>query len=112
MSSILLSALRANEILQANASSNVANMNTPEYKAIETTIVPSIDDAVDVTTARSDDPAPLDSQGRMESNVDVAKDLTDMIQAKTGFEAALSAISVREGMFDDLMTSLTKERPQ
>jgi flagellar hook protein FlgE len=87
-------------------------MNTPEYKAIQTTIVPSIDGAVDVTTARSDDPAPLDTEGRMGSNVDVAKDLTDMIQAKTGFEAALSAISVREGMFDDLMTSLTKERPQ
>ncbi|MGO9144797.1 MAG: flagellar basal body rod C-terminal domain-containing protein [Desulfomonilia bacterium] len=112
MSSILLSALRANEILQANASSNVANMNTPEYKAIQTTIVPSIDGTVDVTTTSSDDPAPLDTEGRTGSNVDVAKDLTDMIQAKTGFEAALSAISVREGMLDDLMTSLTRERPQ
>ncbi len=112
MSSILLSALRANEILQANASSNVANMNTPEYKAIQTTIVPSIDGTVDVTTASSDDPAPLDTEGRMGSNVDVAKEFTDMMQAKTGFEAALSAISIREGMLDDLMTSLTRERPQ
>ncbi|HVN70708.1 MAG TPA: flagellar basal body rod C-terminal domain-containing protein [Desulfomonilia bacterium] len=109
MSSILISALRANEILQANASSNVANMYTPDYKAINTTIVPSVDGTVDVNTTRSDEPAPLDTEGRMQSNVDAAKEFTDMMQAKTGFEAALSAISIREGMMNDLMNILTKK---
>jgi flagellar hook protein FlgE len=107
--SILISALRANEILQANASSNIANMNTTNYKAIETTIVPSVDNAVDVNTTRSDTPAPLDSDGRIESNVDVPKEFVDMMRAKTGFEAALHAISTREEMLSDLMNTFTRK---
>lgn len=106
--SILISALSANGNLMANASSNVANMNTPEYKAIETTIVPSVDNTVEISTTRSDVPAPLDIEGRTESNVDVAKEFTDMMLAKTGFEAALHAISTREDMLNDLMNTLSK----
>jgi flagellar hook protein FlgE len=106
--SILLSSLRAHEILLANASSNVANMNTPDYKAIRTTITPSIDGAVDVATSRSDEPAPMNSDGRMESNVDIAKEFTDMMLSKTGFEAVLNAIHTREEMLGDLMNILTK----
>lgn len=106
--STLISALRANEILQANASSNVANMNTPGYKAIRTTITSSVGNAVDVSTDRSDEPAPLDTDGRLQSNVDAAKEFTDMIRAKTGFEAAFHAISTREEMLDDLMNTLAK----
>jgi flagellar hook protein FlgE len=107
--SILLSSLRAHEILLANASSNVANMNTPDYKAIRTTITPSPDGAVDVATSRSDEPSALNSDGRMESNVDMAKEFTDMMRAKTGFESVLSAIRTREDMLDDLMDILTKK---
>jgi flagellar hook protein FlgE len=106
--SILISSLRAHEILLANASSNVANMNTPGYKAIRTTITPSVDGSVDVATSRSDEPAPLNSDGGMESNVDLAKEFTDMILSKTGFESVLSAIKTREEMLDDLMNTLTK----
>jgi flagellar hook protein FlgE len=106
--SILISALSANGNLMANASSNVANMNTPDYKAIETTIVPSVDNTVEISTTRSDAPAPLDTEGRMESNVDVAKEFTDMMLAKTGFEAALHAISTREVMLNDLMKTFSK----
>lgn len=109
MSSILLSALRAHEIMQANSSSNVANMNTPEYKAIRTTITPSGDGTVDVTTTRSDEPAPLDMEGTMQSNVDPAREFVDMMRAKSGFAAVLNAISTREEMLDDLMDVLTKE---
>ena len=107
--SILISSLSANGILAANAASNVANMNTTNYKAIETAIVPSVDSTVDVTTTRSDEPAPLDLEGRMGSNVDVAKEFVDMTRAKTGFEAALHAISTRDEMLNDLMNTLTKK---
>ncbi len=107
--SIILSSLRAHEILLANASSNVANMNTPDYKAIRTTITPSLDGAVDVATSRSDEPSALNSDGRMESNVDAAKEFTDMMRAKTGFESVLNAIRTREDMLDDLMDILTKK---
>jgi flagellar basal-body rod protein FlgC len=107
--SILLSSLRAQEILLANASSNVANMNTPGYKAIRTTITSSADGAVDVATNRSDDPAPLNSDGGMESNVDLAKEFSDMILSKTGFESVLNAIKTRDDMLNDLMNTLTKK---
>jgi flagellar basal body rod protein FlgG len=107
--SILLSALRANEILQANASSNVANMNTQGYKAIRTTITQGTDGTVDVATTRSEEPAPLDMEGRMESNVDLPKEIVDMMRAKTGFESVLNAISTREEMLDDLMNVLTRK---
>jgi flagellar hook protein FlgE len=106
--SILLSSLRAHEILLANASSNVANMNTPDYKAIRTTITPSADGTVEVATSRSNEPTALNPDGRMESNVDVAKEFTDMMRAKTGFESVLNAIHTREDMLDDLMNTLTK----
>jgi flagellar hook protein FlgE len=106
--SILLSSLRAHEILLANASSNVANMNTPDYKAIRTTITPSADGTIEVATSRSNEPTALNPDGRMESNVDVAKEFTDMMRAKTGFESVLNAIHTREDMLDDLMNTLTK----
>jgi len=107
--SILLSALTANEILQANAASNVANMNTKGYKAIRTTMTQGADGTVGVTTARSDDPAPLDMEGNMESNVDLPREIVDMMLAKTGFESVLNAISTREEMLDDLMNALTRK---
>lgn len=59
MSSMLLSSLKAHEIMQDNASSNIANMNTPGYRALRTSFTLSLDGSVDVTTIRSDDPAPL-----------------------------------------------------
>lgn len=108
MSSILLSALRAHEIWQANASSNIANMNTPGYKAIHTAFIPSGKGTVAVTTTRSEEPAPLDSEGTMQSNTDPVRELVDMMRAKTGFETVLSAISTREAMLDDLMDVLTR----
>jgi flagellar hook protein FlgE len=106
--SILLSSLRAHEILQANASSNVANMNTPDYKAIVTTITSSANGTVNVATSTSGEPAPLNSDGGMESNVDLAKEFTDMMLSKTGFESVLNAIRTREDMLDNLMDTLIK----
>lgn len=108
MSSILLSALRAHEIWQANASSNIANMNTPGYKALRSAFTPSGEGAVTVTATRSEEPAPLDPEGTMLSNTDPARELVDMMRAKTGFETVLSAISTREAMLDDLMDVLTR----
>lgn len=92
----------------ANASSNVANMNTREYKAIRTTITTPVEGTVVAATVRSEEPAPLDMEGTMQSNVDPARELVDMMRAKTGFETILNAISTREEMLNDLMDVLTK----
>ncbi len=107
MSDILISGLRANEILLANASSNVANVNTEDYKAIRTTITEGTKGSVGTTTERSDIEGTPTEEGHETSNVDLPKEFTDMILAQRGFESILSAISTREEMMDDLMNVLT-----
>ena len=107
--SILLSALRAHEILLANASSNVANMNTEDYQSIRTTITSSPEGSVDVTTTRAADASPKGHEDPTTSDVDLALEFTDMIRARRGFEAILNTISMREKMLDDLMNTLVKK---
>ena len=107
--SILLSALRAHEILLANASSNVANMNTEDYRSIRTTITSSPEGCVDVTTTRAADASPQGQEDPTASDVDLTLEFTDMIRARRGFEAILDAISMRDKMLDDLMNTLVKK---
>ncbi|HOJ14382.1 MAG TPA: flagellar basal body rod C-terminal domain-containing protein [Deltaproteobacteria bacterium] len=108
MDDILLSALRANEAVAANASSNIANMNTPSYRALKTTIVSSSPEALDVVTLTSDERGPLDEEGNEMSNVDPAREIVVLMQAKNAFEMALKAISTREEMLNDLVESLAE----
>ncbi|MEA2101872.1 MAG: flagellar basal body rod C-terminal domain-containing protein [Thermodesulfobacteriota bacterium] len=98
-----LSALGANSVLLANASSNLANLNTQGYKAIRTSIVSSANGEPGIVTTRSDTPGALMPSGQEGSNVDISKEYSDMILAQTGYEAALNAIQTREKMIDDLM---------
>ncbi|HHO75706.1 MAG TPA: hypothetical protein ENN05_04675 [Deltaproteobacteria bacterium] len=103
-----LSSLVANSTLLANASSNVANMNTRDYQSIRTTLVSDTNNNVRAITSRTTAPgAPVDD-GHYSSNVELPQEFCDMIRAKTGFEATLCAISTREEMMLDLMDILTK----
>ncbi len=108
MADILISGLHANEILLANASSNVANMNTQDYKSIRTKIIEGQPGSVDVVTTRSDVEGVPTEDGHQTSNVDLPQEFTDMILAQRGFEAALKAIGTREDMMSDLMNTLTR----
>mgnify|MGYP003809253633 CR=1 FL=1 len=103
----LLSSLHANSILLANASSNVANMNTQDYQAIRTSLVSNANGDVSTRTSRNTAQGVPTDDGHFSSNVELPQEFCDMIRAKTGFEAALKAISTREDMLDDLMDVLT-----
>lgn len=103
MSDILLSSLHANETLHANASSNVANMNTRDYKSLRTTITSDPSGNVNAVTERSVAEGIPTDEGHFTSNIDLAQEFSDMILAQLGFEAILSAISTREEMMNDLM---------
>lgn len=103
----LLSALRANSILLANASSNVANFNTRDYKSIATTITSGSAGGLNVNTSRTTTPGVPIGDSHVSSNVELPQEFCDMIRAQRGFEAALSAISTREDMLDDLMDVLS-----
>lgn len=108
MSSTLLSALNANGILAANASSNIANMNTQGYRSIRTTLVENAQGSVEAVTDTSQEAACMDMDGNPCSNVDLATEYISLMRAKEGFEAALVAIRAREEMMDDLMESLSR----
>jgi len=103
----ILSSLCANSILLANASSNVANMNTQDYQAIKTTLTSDANGDVRALTSRNTNPGVPTDDGHCSSNVEIPREFCDMMRAKTGFEAALKAISTREDMIDDLMDVLT-----
>jgi len=103
----LLSALTANSTLLANASSNVANLNTRDYKSITTTITSDTTGGVSAAAERTTTPGvPIDGS-HCSSNVELPQEFCDMIRAQRGFEAALGAISTREDMLNDLMDVLT-----
>lgn len=107
MSDILISGLHAQEILLANASSNVANVNTQDYQSIKTKITEGTTGGVDVVTSRSAVEGVPTEDGHFTSNVDIPEEFGDIILAQRGFEAILSAISTREDMMNDLMNVLT-----
>lgn len=107
MSDTLISTLDANGVLLANASSNIANMNTRDYKSMRTAITEGAHGDVHAVTTKSTVTGAPDENGHTASNVDLAREVADLITAKTGFEAALSAISTREEMLQDLMSVLT-----
>jgi flagellar hook protein FlgE len=107
MSDILISALHANEILHANASSNVANMNTQDYKSLRTTLTGGQKGSVETVTTRSTVEGTPTEDGHQTSNVDLPQEFTDMILAQRGFESILTAIRTREDMMTDLMKTFT-----
>jgi flagellar hook protein FlgE len=99
----LIAALNANSIVLANAASNVANLNTQDYKSICTTIVQgSNGNPAAVTQRTTTQGTPIDEEYET-SNVDLPQEYNDMILSQRGYEAALSAIEVREELLKDLM---------
>jgi len=107
MSDILISALHANEVRHNNAASNVANVNTRDYKSLRTTLTNDAGGNVYAATERSTTEGILTDDGHFTSNVDLPQEFTDMILVQRGFEAILCAISTREKMMSDLMNALT-----
>ncbi len=104
----ILSSINAHSILQANASSNIANQNSKEYQALRTTLSEGKHGGVEVVTERDSAPGVVMGDGTVGSNVDLAREFSDMMRARTGFESSLSAIKVRDEMLADLMDVFKK----
>lgn len=102
----LLAALTAHEILLANAASNVANMNTEGYRSLRTTITSSRGGEPTVVTSRDEASNNATGVQTEPSDVDLAREFTDLIVSQRGYEAILVAISCREDMLHDLMSIL------
>ncbi len=108
MTDILVSSLRAHEALLSGASSNIANMNTQDYRSVRTTINEGPQGSVEATIARTETPGAPTEDGHCTSNVELPREICDLIRAQRGFEAVLGAIGTREEMLDDLMDVLTR----
>ena len=98
--------LKANSILLANASSNLANFNTTDYKSIRTSLVEGRNGGLSVLTERTTEKGSFTSDGHETSNVDIAKELTDITRAKRGYEAALKSIETMDDTLNSLMELL------
>jgi flagellar basal body rod protein FlgC len=96
-------ALNANATLISNAASNVANLNSRDYKSIRTAIVTDKNGDPGVVTQRSPTPGSISDDGHETSNVDIPQEFGDMMLAQRGYEAALGAMHKRDQMIKDLM---------
>lgn len=99
----VIAALNANAIVAANAASNVANLNTQDYKSIRTTIMQGTNGEPAAVTQRTTTPGSPTEDGAESSNVDLPQEFGDLLLARSGYEAALGAIRKRDEMLDDLM---------
>jgi len=77
----------------ANSSSNVANVNTSDYQAIDTTISSEGKD-VSANSSRSD------------SGTNLAKEITDQSVISTGVEANVKAIDTQNQIYGTLLDML------
>lgn len=98
-----IAALTANSMVAANAASNVANLNTENYKSIRTIIKQGATGEPAAVTQRTTTPGTPTEDGSESSNVDLAQEFGDLMLARSGYEAALGAIRKREEMLDELM---------
>jgi flagellar basal-body rod protein FlgC len=89
-----------------NAARNIANSNTDGYKSKRATIVedeaglPTIHTTVSETPGASFEDA--DGVLREASNVDLSKEMTDLIIAKRGYQANLKSIKTQDEVLDSL----------
>lgn len=106
MADILLSALRAHQALLEGASANIANMNAKGYAPVRTTLAEGPGGSVEAHTAKEPARTPPAPEGLETSEVDLPREICDMIRAQSGFESVLLAIREREEMLDELMSTL------
>jgi flagellar basal-body rod protein FlgC len=90
-----------------NAARNIANSNTEGYKSKRATIVE--DDAglptANITTDESPGASFQDADGvvRETSNVELSREMTDLMIAKRGYQANLKSIKTQDEMLDSLL---------
>jgi flagellar hook protein FlgE len=75
----------------ASNSNNIANVNTNDYKATDTTLNSNGENSVDATFSKSD------------SSTQLEKELTEQIPIERGFEANTKAIQTEEQMIGSLI---------
>ena len=88
-----ISSMHAYEDWLSNNSNNIANVNTQDYKSIDTTLKNSSGNVTAHTTKST-------------NGVDLAKEITDQIVIKDGFNADATAIKTEDEMIGTVLNLL------
>jgi len=91
ISGISGSALAAFGVRQAVTANNVANINTPDFKASSAVMKENREGGVTASVARGED------------SVEISKEAVDLLETATGYGANLKALQVSERMTKDLL---------
>ena len=102
-----ISALNALGTRQAVTANNIANVDSAEFKASRTTLNEGQTGTVSTKVQQINTPGVMINQpdGSLEelSNVDLGKELTDMIPTQHGYEANLKALQTQGDMEDSVI---------
>ena len=96
VSGIGKSALTAFVVKQTVTANNVANLNTPDFKASYTVMKANKEGGVTAFVARGED------------SVEISKEAVDMLDTANGYEANLKTLQVKNRMEQDLIDILSK----
>lgn len=102
-----ISSLKAFEKRQAVSANNLANSETNNFKATSAHIEEGLNGSLKLTTQIDDSPGTLlteeDGSAYQTSNVDIARELTDMIPTQHAYSANLTALKVYDDMNGTLL---------
>lgn len=91
----------------ANAAGNIANSGTDNYKATAAAIIDNQAGLPDVTTQRDNSPGSLiqeaDGTMRESSNVDLSREIPQMMIGRRGYEANLKALKTQDEMVKSVL---------
>jgi len=96
VSGIATSALTALGVRQSVTANNIANINTPDFKASYTVMKENNEGGVTASVVRGED------------NVEISKEAVDMLETVNGYKANLKTLQVQDQMGKDLIDMLSK----
>jgi len=89
-----VSSLNAHNNWMANNATNIANVNTKDYKATNTVLKDNTPSSVMASATKSN------------SDTNLTKDLTNQIPIKVGFDANIQAIKIQEETVGSILNIL------
>ena len=96
VSGIATSVLTAFGVRQSVTANNVANINTPDFKASYTVMKENNEGGVTASVVQGED------------RVEISKEAVDMLETVNGYKANLKTIQVQDQMGKDLIDMLSK----
>ncbi len=89
-----VNSINAYSTWMSNSANNVANINTKDYNATDTTMIQNDSNSVVASSSKSS------------TSTNLAKETTDQMVASTGFDAQVKAVKTQEELIGGLINML------